>query len=100
MEAARLTLEEAARHVDRNRGHPETAAGHCAELLVGDTAFDVAASLTEACGLGAVMRGSELERLLRDARCGAVMPPSSDIAAKILGASGLGLHVGLGAHSR
>ncbi len=101
VEAARLTLEEAARHVDCNPGHPETARWiYRAKLLAGDTAFDVAASLTQACGLGALMRGVELERLLRDARCGAVMPPSSDIAANMLGASALGVDPGVGLGAR
>lgn len=101
VQAARLTLEEAARHVDSNRGHPDTSRWvYRAKLLAGDTAFDVAASLTEACGLGALMRGAELERLLRDARCGAVMPPSSDIAANVLGASALGVDPGDGLGAR
>ena len=84
-----------------NRGHPETARWvYRGKLLAGDTALDVAASLTEACGLAALMRGSELEPLLRDARCGAVMPPSSDVAANVLGASALGVDPGLGLGAR
>jgi alkylation response protein AidB-like acyl-CoA dehydrogenase len=95
VEAARLTLEEAARQVDANRGDPETSRWvYRAKLLAGDTAFAVAASLTETCGLGALLRGVELEWLLRDARSGAVMPPSSDIAANVLGASVLGVDPG------
>ncbi len=101
VQAARLTVEEAARQVDMNRGHPETSRWiYRAKLLAGDTAFEVAASLAEACGLGALMRGCELERLLRDARSGAVMPPSSDIAANVLGASALGVDPGGGLGAR
>ncbi len=101
VEAARLTLEEAARQVDANRGHPETSRWvYRAKLLAGDTAFAVAASLAEACGLGALLRGGELERLLRDGRSGAVMPPSSDIAANVLGASVLGIDPGGGLGAR
>jgi hypothetical protein len=32
-----------------------------------------------------------LERLFRDARSGAVMPPSSDVCADVLGTAALGL---------
>ncbi len=46
------------------------------------------------------MRRGELERLPCAARSGRVMPLAGDNAAKILGASGLGLQLGLGAHSR
>lgn len=99
VESARLVIEEAGRLVDQKPGDPlTTRAIYRAKLIAGDTAFAVAASLTEACGLGALMRGSPLERLLRDARSGAVMPPSSDIAANVIGASALGIELrsGLG----
>jgi alkylation response protein AidB-like acyl-CoA dehydrogenase len=97
VEAARLAVEEAGRRVDVAPGDPETSrAVYRAKLLAGDVAFEVAASLTEACGLGALMRGSDLERILRDARSGAVMPPSSDIAANVLGAAALGAELGAG----
>ena len=48
---------------------------------------------TEACGLGALRRGAPLERILRDARNGALMPPSSDVSADVLGVAALGLDV-------
>ena len=100
-EAARLVLEEAGRQVDERPGDPVTAhAVYRAKLLAGDAAFAVAASLAEACGLGAVMRGSELERLLRDARSGAMMPPASDVAANVLGAAALGVDPGTGFGTR
>ena len=37
-----------------------------------------------------------LERILRDARSGAVMPPSSDISANVLGALALDVDPGAG----
>ena len=96
VEAARLAVREAGRRVDAQPGEPDTArAVYRAKLLAGDAAFDVAASLTEACGLGAMTRGLPLERLLRDARSGAMMPPSSDIAANVLGAAALGIETGV-----
>jgi alkylation response protein AidB-like acyl-CoA dehydrogenase len=85
-QAARLALLEAGRRVDAAPGEPATnQAIYRAKLLAGDAAMQVAASMTEACGLGALRRGSVLERLYRDARSGAVMPPSSDVCADVLG---------------
>lgn len=92
VEAARLVLEDAGRRVDAAPGDPETnRAVYRAKLLAGDAATDAAATCTEACGLGALARGSALERLFRDARSGAVMPPSSDVCADVGGAAALGL---------
>jgi alkylation response protein AidB-like acyl-CoA dehydrogenase len=92
IEGARLAVEEAARLVDERPGEPDTnRAIFRAKLLAGDAAMRVASSLTEACGLGALQRGQPLERLLRDGRMGALMPPSSDVCAAYLGVSALGL---------
>lgn len=92
VEAARLVLDEAGRLVDEAPGDPATnRMVYRAKLLAGDAAQEVAASCTEACGLGALRRGSPLERLYRDARSGAVMPPSGDLCADVLGTAALGL---------
>ncbi len=90
-EAARLVLGHAARLVDSSPGERETNRSlYQAKLVAGDTAMEVAATLAEACGLGALSRGSPLERILRDARCGAIMPPRSDVCADYLGITALG----------
>ncbi|MGH2673976.1 MAG: acyl-CoA dehydrogenase family protein [Actinomycetota bacterium] len=92
VQAARLTLERAARLVDLRPGDPETNRWtYRAKLLAGDVAMSVAASMTEACGLGALRRGLPLERILRDARSAAIMPPSSDVSGDYLGAMALGV---------
>jgi alkylation response protein AidB-like acyl-CoA dehydrogenase len=92
VEGARLAVEKAAVLVDSRPGEPETnRAIYRAKLLAGDAAMDVAGSLVEACGLGALQRGQPLERFFRDARMGALMPPSSDVCAAYLGVSALGL---------
>lgn len=89
---ARLALADAGRRVDAAPGDSETNRSiYRAKLLAGDTAMAVAASCTEACGLGALGRGSVLERLFRDARSGAIMPPSSDVCADVLATVALGL---------
>ena len=91
VEAARLVLEDAARRVDAAPGDPVTnRAVYRAKLLAGDTAARVADSMAEACGLSALRRGAPLERALRDARNGALMPPSSDVSADVLGVAALG----------
>ncbi|HEV8573030.1 MAG TPA: acyl-CoA dehydrogenase family protein [Actinomycetota bacterium] len=90
--AARLTLEHAARLVELQPGDPETNRWvFRAKLLAGDAAMRAAASLAEACGLGALQRGSPLERIFRDARSGSIMPPPSDVSAEYLGAAALGV---------
>ncbi len=89
--AARLVVEHAAQLVDTSPGDPDTNRWvYQAKLVAGDTAMDVAAVLSEACGLSALSRGSALERIFRDARCGAVMPPRSDVCAEYLGTTALG----------
>jgi alkylation response protein AidB-like acyl-CoA dehydrogenase len=91
-EAAWLATAEAARLVDARPGDPETnKAVYRAKLLAGDTAAEVSASMLEACGTSATRRGNPLERLFRDARCGALQPATSDVCADWLGVAALGL---------
>jgi alkylation response protein AidB-like acyl-CoA dehydrogenase len=90
--AARLALERAADEVDARQGETDTNRWiYRAKLLAGDAAQRTAASVAEACGLGALRRGTALERIVRDARCGAIMPPTSDVCADVLGAAALDL---------
>jgi alkylation response protein AidB-like acyl-CoA dehydrogenase len=92
VEAAWLATAEAARRVDESPGDRETnRAVYRAKLLAGDTAHDVTASMLEACGTSSTRRGNPLERLFRDARCGALQPATSDVCADWLGVAALGL---------
>jgi len=92
VEAARLAVQEAARRVDAAPGDPETNRWVWrAKLLAGETAMDVAASMLEAAGTSATRRGSPLERIYRDARCGSLQPATSDVCADWLGTAALGL---------
>jgi alkylation response protein AidB-like acyl-CoA dehydrogenase len=92
VEAAWLVTAEAAARVDRAPGTPDTNRWiYRAKLLAGETAMAVAASMLEACGTGATRRGSPLERLFRDARCGSLQPATSDVCADWLGTAALGL---------
>jgi alkylation response protein AidB-like acyl-CoA dehydrogenase len=92
VEAARLTVLEAARRIDAAPGDPETNRWVWrAKLLAGETAMDVGASMLEAAGTSASRRGSPLERIFRDARCGSLQPATSDVCADWLGTAALGL---------
>nr|MDQ3579726.1 acyl-CoA dehydrogenase [Actinomycetota bacterium] len=61
-----------------------------AKLTAGDTAARVASSMLEAAGTSASRRGHALERIFRDARCGALQPATSDVCADWLGVAALG----------
>ena len=92
VETAALTVLEAADRVDRAPGEPDTNRWiYRAKLVAGETAQSVAASLLEACGTSATRRGHPLERIYRDARCGALHPATSDVCADWLGMAALGL---------
>ncbi|MFY1634640.1 acyl-CoA dehydrogenase family protein [Solwaraspora sp. WMMB335] len=89
--AALLMVREAARRVDTEPGDPQTNQWVWrAKLTAGGTAAEVAASMLEAAGTSATRRGNPLERLYRDARCGALHPPTSDVCADWLGVAALG----------
>lgn len=89
--AAELTVLEAARRVDAAPGTPETNRWVWrAKLVAGDTAATVASSLLEAAGTSASRRGHPLERIYRDARCGALQPATSDVCSDWLGVAALG----------
>ena len=80
-----------ARRVDAAPGEPETNRWIWrAKLTAGEVAMEVAASVLEACGTAATRRGSALERLYRDARCGSLQPATSDVCADWLGLAALG----------
>ncbi|HEV2810519.1 MAG TPA: acyl-CoA dehydrogenase family protein [Acidimicrobiales bacterium] len=90
--AAAAVVERAGRAVDEAPGDPETNRWiYRAKLVAGDAVMEVAAGVAEACGLGALSRGSPIERIFRDARLAAVMPPRSDLCADYLGATAVGL---------
>jgi alkylation response protein AidB-like acyl-CoA dehydrogenase len=89
--SVRLAVFEAARRVDEAPGDEETNRWVWrAKLLAGTTAQEVAASMLEAAGTSATRRGHPLERLYRDARCGALHLATSDVCADWLGIAALG----------
>ncbi len=89
--AAKLTIREAARRIDNAPGEAETNQWvYRAKLLAGQTAIDVAASMLEVAGTSATRRGHPLERIFRDARCGALHPATSAVCEDWLGTAALG----------
>ncbi|WP_026923672.1 acyl-CoA dehydrogenase family protein [Glycomyces arizonensis] len=89
--AAELVVAEAAARIDEAPGDPDTNRWVWrAKLVAGDTASQVASSLLEAAGASATRRGNPLERLYRDARCGALQPATSDVCADWLGVAEIG----------
>ena len=89
--AADLVVAEAARRVTQAPGMSETNRWVWrAKLVAGDTAAAVASSMLEAAGTSATRRGHPLERIYRDARCGALQPATSDVCADWLGVAALG----------
>ncbi len=89
--AAHAVVRTAAQAIDTDPGSEDTNRWVWrAKLLAGTTAHDVSASMLEAAGTGATRRGSTLERLYRDARCGSLQPATSDVCADWLGAAALG----------
>ena len=89
---AREVVRQAALRVTQEPGTPETSRWIWrAKLVAGDTAQQVASSVLEACGTSATRRGHPVERLYRDARCGALQPATSDVCADWLGCAVLGL---------
>ncbi|MEV0700970.1 acyl-CoA dehydrogenase family protein [Saccharopolyspora sp. NPDC050389] len=89
--AADAVVREAARRVAQRPGEPETNRWVWrAKLVAGDTAAAVASSVLEAAGASATRRGHPLERIYRDARCGALQPATSDVCADWLGVAALG----------
>lgn len=83
---AEAVVREAARRVAAEPGLPGTNRWVWrAKLVAGDTAAEVSSSLLEAAGAAAGRRGHPLERIFRDARCGALQPATSDVCADWLG---------------
>lgn len=83
---AEAVVREAARRVTDHPGEPETNRWVWrAKLVAGDTAAEVASTALEAAGASATRRGHPLERIYRDARCGALQPATSDVCADWLG---------------
>src|SRR5690606_29828034 len=77
--SARLVTVHAARLVDQRRGTPEpNEAIHHAKYVVSELGPWLTSHAIRLCGASAITRALPLERYYRDARCGGLMPATSD----------------------
>lgn len=62
-----------------------------AKLAVGSALQRIINNVTIACGVNSLMRMRELERMIRDAMTGPIMPPASDACSGAIGLMSMGL---------
>jgi alkylation response protein AidB-like acyl-CoA dehydrogenase len=62
-----------------------------AKLAVGNALQRIINNVTIACGVNSLMRARELERMIRDAMTGPIMPPASDACSGAIGLMSMGL---------
>jgi len=92
--SARLAVYHAARLVDTDRGSPEAnAAIHYAKYMVSELGPRLTSKAVEMCGATALSRSLPLERLFREARCGGLMPATSDECLSYLGKAAFGVNL-------
>jgi alkylation response protein AidB-like acyl-CoA dehydrogenase len=91
LRSARLATLHAARLVDAQRGSAETnEAIHHAKYLVSELGPWLTSAAIRLCGASVLSRGFPLERYYRDARCGGLMPATSDECLSYLGKAAFG----------
>ena len=91
METCRTVVYDAARQVDENPGTVETnEAVHRSKYLVGELGPHLASQAMRLCGGATIAKRLPLERHYRDARCGGLMPATSDECVLYAGKSALG----------
>lgn len=89
--ATRALVYSAAKMVDDQPGTPETnTAIHCSKHAVSELAPKLASDAMRLCGGSSIARALPLERFYRDARCGGLMPATSDECLLYAGKSALG----------
>jgi len=92
LDAARAVTYEAARLVDERRGSPEAnVAIHRAKYMVGELGPWLASMAIRTCGGTTIAKRLPLERYYRDARCGGLMPATSDECLMYVGKAALGI---------
>ncbi len=91
LEATRAVVFRAAKLVDRQRGSKETnEAIHNAKFMVGELGPSMASEAIRMCGASSIAKRLPLERYYRDARCGGLMPATSDECLSYLGKAAFG----------
>ena len=91
LEAVRTVVYDAAKLVRDNKGTPETnVAIHRSKYMVSEFAPKLASDAIRLCGGSSITRKLPLERLYRDARCGGLMPATTDECLLYVGKAALG----------
>jgi len=91
LEAARAVVYHAARMIDTARGTPAAnAAIHNSKYVVGELGPWLTSWAIRLCGATSLSKSFPLERYYRDARCGGLMPATSDECLEYLGKSAFG----------
>jgi len=94
LEAARTVTYEAAKLVVEKRGSLEAnSAIHRAKYMCGELGPHLASMAIRTCGGSTIARRLPLERYYRDARCGGLMPATSDECLMYVGKAMLGIDV-------
>jgi alkylation response protein AidB-like acyl-CoA dehydrogenase len=94
LQATRHTVYHGAELVETQPGTRETnVAVHCSKYAVSEYAPYLASQAIRLCGGSSISRSRPLERLYRDARCGGLMPATSDECLLYVGKSELGLEL-------
>lgn len=96
VESARLMLERAARACAGGDARERARWLHQAKYASTETAAFVTDRAVRVCGGRALLRQHPLERYLRDARAGIIMPPHNDRCLETIGQVHLGFDVGGG----
>ena len=91
LEAVRSVVYEAAKMVETQKGTMETnVAIHRSKFMVSEFGPHLASQAIRLCGGGSITKRLPLERFYRDARCGGLMPATSDECLLYVGKSVLG----------
>jgi alkylation response protein AidB-like acyl-CoA dehydrogenase len=91
LEAARAVVHHAARMIDTQRGTPAAnAAIHNSKYIVSELGPWLTSWAIRLCGATSLSKSLPLERHYRDARCGGLMPATSDECLEYLGKSAFG----------
>ena len=91
LEAARVVTYDAARLVAEQAGTPEAnVAIHRAKYMVSELGPRLASNAIRLCGGSTIAKRLPLERFYRDARCGGLMPATSDNCLIYVGKAALG----------
>lgn len=92
LEAARSVTHDAARLVAQSPGSNEAnMAIHRAKYMVSELGPWLASQAIRLCGGGSIAKRLPLERYYRDARCGGLMPATSDECLLYVGKGSLGI---------